>query len=44
MIHGLVRSPSGYFDVTSSGQLNNRFSNDIGVMDYVFAQILIDSI
>ena len=35
MVHGIIRSPSSYFDITPSGRLNNRFSNDLGLMDYV---------
>ena len=44
MIHGLVRSPCCYFDVTPTGRLNNKFSNDLGLMDNVFAHALTDSI
>ena len=44
MIHGIVRSPSSYFDVTPSGRLNNKFSNDLGVLDstlfYIFTDCL----
>lgn len=43
MLHGLVRSPVSYFDITQSGQLTNKFSNDLGFMDYMFAYIFIDS-
>ena len=42
MIHGLVRSPSFYFDITPTGQLNNRFSNDLGVLDSNLFYILTD--
>ena len=42
MIHGLVRSPSSYFDITPTGQLNNRFSNDLGVLDGNLFYILTD--
>ena len=42
MIHGLVRSPSSYFDITPTGQLNNRFSNDLGVLDSNLFYILTD--
>lgn len=44
MIHGLISSPASYFDVTSSGQLNSAFSNDLGIMDNVLIPVLIDSI
>ncbi len=44
MIHGVVRSPSWYFDVTPTGRLNNKFSNDLGIMDNMLAFILTDSI
>ena len=33
MMNGLVRSPSTYFDVTPSGTLINKFSNDLGILD-----------
>lgn len=44
MIHGLVRSPSFYFDITPTGRLNNKFSNDLGIMDNMLAFVLTDSI
>ena len=44
MIHGLVRSPSYYFDITPTGRLNNKFSNDLGIMDNMLAFILTDAI
>lgn len=44
MIHGLVRSPSWYFDITPTGRLNNKFSNDLGIMDGTLAGILSDAI
>ena len=44
MIHGLVRSPSSYFDITPTGRLSNKFSNDLGIMDGMLAFILNDSI
>lgn len=40
MIHGIVRSPCWYFDITPSGRLTNRFSNDIGIMDNLLAFVL----
>ena len=44
MIHGLVRSPSSYFDTTPTGQLNNKFSNDLGIMDNTLVFVLTDAI
>lgn len=44
MIHGLVRSPSWYFDVTPTGRLNNKFSNDMGILDSMLSFVLTDSI
>ena len=38
MVMGMVRSPLSYFDVTPSGQITNKFSNDLGVMDGQLAQ------
>jgi ATP-binding cassette subfamily C (CFTR/MRP) protein 4 len=42
MLINLMRRPSGYFDVTATGQLINRFSNDLGVMDTSLTVIIID--
>ena len=42
MIHGLVRSPCTYFDQTPTGQLTNKFSNDLGVLDNALAFNLVD--
>ena len=33
MVLGLVRSPLSFFDTTSSSQLTNKFSNDLGILD-----------
>lgn len=44
MIHGVVRSPSWYFDVTPTGRLNNKFSNDLGIMDNMLPFVLTDAI
>lgn len=44
MIHGIVRSPCSYFDIISSGQLISKVSNDLGIMDYVIINVLIDSV
>ena len=37
-------SPCSYFDITPSGRLNNKFSNDLGIMDNLLAFFLLDSI
>ena len=42
MVHGLVRTPSSFFDVTPSGQLAGKFSNDLGLLDSTLAFTLID--
>jgi hypothetical protein len=44
MLINLLRSPSGYFDITSTGQLINRFSNDLGVMDTSIAMVMTNTI
>jgi hypothetical protein len=44
MIHGLVRSPSYYFDITPTGRLNNKFSNDLGVLDGMLPFVLVDAL
>lgn len=44
MINGITRSPCSYFDIKSSGQLHNKFSNDLGIMDNVLTNVLSDSI
>ena len=33
MVMGIVRSPLSFFDKTSSSQLTNKFSNDLGILD-----------
>ena len=33
MINGIVRSPSSFFDITPSGILINKFSNDLSILD-----------
>ena len=38
---GIVRSPLSYFDVTPSGQITNKFSNDLGLLDNLLALTLI---
>ncbi len=44
MIHGLVRSPSFYFDITPTGRLNNKFSNDLGILDNILGFVLVDAV
>jgi ATP-binding cassette subfamily C (CFTR/MRP) protein 1 len=34
MVLGIIRSPLTYFDVTPTGQLINKFSNDLGILDH----------
>ena len=41
MVMGIVRSPLGYFDMTPSGQITNKFSNDLGILDNLLALTLI---
>ena len=44
MIYNLVRSPSSYFDTTTTGSLSSKFSNDLSVMDNILSFALIESI
>lgn len=44
MVHGLVRSPCSYFDITPTGRLTNKFSNDLGLMDNMMSFALTDGI
>lgn len=44
MIHGIVRSPCSYFDITPTGRLTNKFSNDLGLMDGMMIFALTDAI
>ena len=44
MIHSLLRSPSHYFDLTPTGQITNKFSNDLGILDNLIAYVLMDVI
>ena len=39
MLLGIVRSPVNLFDITPSGQLTNKFSNDLGIMDNQIADL-----
>lgn len=43
MVNKILRSPISYFDYTPSGQIINKFSNDIGIMDYVLAFNIVNS-
>ena len=44
MIHGVVRSPSSFFDQTPTGELTNKFSNDLGILDNNFVFCFLDVI
>jgi hypothetical protein len=44
MVNGIVRSPGSFFDITPSGLLINKFSNDLGILDNSLAQCLIDAL
>lgn len=44
MIQGMVRSHSYYFDITSTGLLNNKFSTDFGILDNLLVFILREAI
>lgn len=44
MVHGLVRCPSGYFDITPTGRLINKFSNDLGILDNTLVFVFTDMI
>jgi len=44
MINGLVRSHSSYFDITSTGLLNNKFSTDFGILDNLLSFVLTEAI
>ena len=44
MINGIVRSPASFFDVTPSGVLINKFSNDLGILDNSLAMALKDAL
>jgi ATP-binding cassette subfamily C (CFTR/MRP) protein 4 len=43
MVNGIVRSPGAFFDVTPSGVLINKFSNDLGILDNALPMALIDA-
>ena len=44
MIHGLMRSPCSYFDVTPAGRLTNKFSNDLGILDTLMGWTALDAL
>ena len=44
MVEKIVRCPGNFFDKTPSGELINKFSNDLGVIDNTMIFGLIDTI
>lgn len=44
MVDAIVRSPGHFFDVTPSGVLINKFSNDLGILDNSLALSLMDTL
>ena len=44
MVKAIVRCPGSFFDKTPSGQLINKFSNDLGIIDNTMIFGLIDAI
>ena len=44
MLHSLLRSPCSFFDVVSTGELNNKFSNDLGILDEKLALVAFDAL
>ena len=44
MVDGLVRSPCSFFDLTPTGQLTNKFSNDLGILDNTLPFTFIDTL
>ena len=44
MIDGILKSHSGFFDTTPSGELINKFSSDLSILDNNLFFTLIDSI
>jgi ATP-binding cassette subfamily C (CFTR/MRP) protein 4 len=42
MIDGIVRSPGSFFDITPSGMLINKFSNDLSILDNSLATTIVD--
>ena len=43
MIQSIMRTPCSYFDMTPSGRLVNKFSNDLGLMDSLMAFVFVDA-
>ena len=43
MVEAIIRSPGSFFDVTPSGILNNKFSNDLGILDNTLIFSFIDT-
>lgn len=44
MVNGIVRSPGAFFDVTPSGVLINKFSNDLSILDNALALTMMDTL
>jgi len=44
MIDAILKSPSNFFDKTPSGELINKFSNDLSILDNTLFFTLMDSI
>ena len=44
MVQAIVRCPGKFFDKTPSGNLVNKFSNDIGIIDNVLFFGMIDAL
>ena len=44
MINAIVRSPGSFFDITPSGLLTNKFSNDLGIIDNILILAMIDGL
>lgn len=44
MVNALIRSPCSFFDSTPTGNLTNKFSSDLSVIDYTMFNILTESI
>lgn len=44
MVNGIVRSPGSFFDVTPSGTLINKFSNDLSILDNALPLALVDTL
>ena len=42
MINGIVRSPGSFFDITPSGMIINKFSNDLSILDNYLSTSMAD--